>query len=356
MTLSMFQFSRALPQFFIRFQYGVLILWLWPDLACGAEITFPGKTWERRAPEQVGLTKAAVDRFADAVQGDGCVVRHGYLVGSWGDYTAQGDWASAGKPAISTLLMLALKQELVPSVDHQILASGWDLHLTDYRMTFRHLANMTSGYARGETPDAAWAYNDVAINLYVHSLKKLFTSGFEQAFSSHLGDLQFEDPPFFGSPDGIRVTASPRDFARLGWFWLQRGAWKGRQIIPLDLFEDCVRPTVATNLPVSKKEDADYLNVGTYGGTTNQTPHGPGIYGFTFWFNKMVPGKSYRVWPSLPADTFQANGNWNVYSVTMIPSWQMVVVVRKGRMGAFTPGDPDSRMDQRLRMLTPSKR
>ena len=33
-------------------------------------------------------------------------------------------------------------------------------------MTFRHLANMMSGYGRPDSPGAAWAYNDYAIQLY----------------------------------------------------------------------------------------------------------------------------------------------------------------------------------------------
>ena len=47
---------------------------------------------------------------------------------------------------------------------------GWDLIAKDAPMTFAHLANMTSGYARGEAPGAAWAYNDYAIKLYAVTL------------------------------------------------------------------------------------------------------------------------------------------------------------------------------------------
>ena len=99
-------------------------------------------------------------------------------------------------------------------------------------MTFRHLADMVSGYGRVEPPGEAWAYNDWAIDLY---LKTLFDGVFQERPNSaaqnaaRLGPLQIEDGSFFGSRDGYGLKMSPRDFARIGWFWLNRGAWKGER-------------------------------------------------------------------------------------------------------------------------------
>jgi CubicO group peptidase (beta-lactamase class C family) len=42
----------------------------------------------------------------------------------------------------------------------------WDLSEKDQTMTFRHLADMTSGYDCGEKPGEAWGYNDYGIRLY----------------------------------------------------------------------------------------------------------------------------------------------------------------------------------------------
>ncbi len=76
------------------------------------------------------------------------------------------DWMSSSKPLLSTLLFFAIQEGKVPSVNAKVKSYGWDLRAKDEAMTFHHLANMISGYARPEEPGAAWAYNDYAINLY----------------------------------------------------------------------------------------------------------------------------------------------------------------------------------------------
>ncbi|MBI2093200.1 MAG: serine hydrolase, partial [Candidatus Omnitrophica bacterium] len=91
------------------------------------------------------------------------MIKDGYLVKTWGNPSARGGWASAAKPVMSTLLLFAVQEGLLNGVDD--LVKDWWLNLDgstqlvakDASMTFRHLANMTSGYARGEIPGAAWA-------------------------------------------------------------------------------------------------------------------------------------------------------------------------------------------------------
>ena len=94
-------------------------------------------------------------------------------------------------------------------------------------MSFHHLANMISGYARTEKSGTAWAYNDYAINLYRLTLfNRLFRQG-PDVVANHpdrLGQLQFRDGLSFSNK--ARVIASVRDFARLCWFWLNKGKWE----------------------------------------------------------------------------------------------------------------------------------
>ncbi len=116
------------------------------------------------------------------------------------------------------------------------------------------------------------------------------------------------------------MVASPRDFGRLGWLWLNRGRWRGVEVVAEQLFEANVRPQVPRELPralpvANGTKPDDYLRAGSYGGGANQTPHGPGVYGFNFWCNEtMASGE--RVWPGAPADTYQADGLWNRDTVT----------------------------------------
>ena len=51
---------------------------------------YPGKTWQTRKPEDVGLDAAKLEQLRDLVGGHGCIVRHGYLVFAWGDSASGG--------------------------------------------------------------------------------------------------------------------------------------------------------------------------------------------------------------------------------------------------------------------------
>ncbi|MFV2068450.1 MAG: DUF5060 domain-containing protein [Pirellulales bacterium] len=311
---------------------------------------FPGKHWEVRSAESVGLDPGKLDAFARGLGGDGCIVRDGCMVKTWGHFAANGDWASAAKPVLSTLLLLAVQEGRLASVDALVKDLGWPLSEKDASMTFRHLANMVSGYACGEAPGAAWGYNDFAIELYARSLEKIFTQPLNQALSQRLAALELEDGELLGSRHGAGVTASPRDFARIGWLWLNRGRWRGKQIIATPLIGQFLRPGVPADLPRTSAPGTDYLALGSYGGGTNQTPYGPGVYGFNLWFNRPLTTGAL-VWPGLPQDAYQANGMWNRDTVTVIPSLRMVVAVRGAKNDKFVPGGPSTHFNQMLLLL-----
>ncbi len=325
-----------------------------PPLRPSSRRVFPGKTWEQRAPGDVGLDAAGLDAFAANVGGDGVIIKDGFLVKTWGEVATHKWWASASKPVFSTLLLCAVQEGKLPTVDAPVRSAGWSLAPKDAAMTFRHLANMTSGYACTEAPGAAWGYNDFAIQLYARSLEKIFRQPLAEAFASRFARLQFEDGAFFGHRNNLGVVASPRDFARLGWLWLNRGHWDGREVVAEALWSAEIRPQVSGDLPrtatVKGAKPDDYLGVGSYGGGTNQTPHGPGAYGFNFWFNRPT-GTGERVWPAAPPDVYQANGLWNRDTLTIFPGLGMVVAVRAAHPGKFEPGRADGDYNRNLQLL-----
>jgi PelA/Pel-15E family pectate lyase len=312
---------------------------------------FPGEHWESKQPAEVGLNGELLNRFAVNVGGDGCIIRDGYLVTSWGDMTRHKDWASAAKPVLSTLLLLAVQEKRIASVDARVQDLGWALTAKDASMTFRHLANMVSGYGLSEKPGEAWGYNDFAIQLYAQSLEKVFGDSLERVLHDRMEAVQFEDGEFFGSRDGTGVTASSRDFARLGWLWLNRGKWKNTQVLDQKLFDACFRVGVPVGTPRAVSQTDDYLKIDSYGGGTNQTASGPGVYGFNLWFNTVLESGE-RVWPALPADAYQANGLWNRDTLTVIPSWRMVIASRGAQPGKFEPGAVRSQYNQNLQLIT----
>lgn len=335
-----------------------LLLTAESGLAADDAPVFPGEAWQTKTPNEVGLVETTLDEFAQAVGGDGVVIRNGYLVKTWGRPDRRDDWASSAKPVISTLLLFAVQEGKLTSVDDPVrpwvkkLWPGKDLIEKDQSMTFRHLADMTSGYARAESPGSHWAYNDLAINLYRHVMTEVLGEPLNDAALKRLAALQFQDGDLFGSRGGAGVNTSPRDFARIGWFWMNKGDWNGQQLLGLSSFASrrnapnkdgafgqrqatrgqslldvYMKPDVPRDLPRTARNGDDYLGIGSYGGGSDQNFPGQGLYGFNWWFNAKMPrGETFL--PSLPNDAFCTIGHQGNEVMLIVPSWQLVVAAR----------------------------
>ncbi len=115
--------------------------------------------------------------------------------------------------------------------------------------------------------------------------------------------------------------ATPRDWARFGMFYLEKGVWNGEQILPSDWVRYTRTPT----------EASDSLQ-----------------YGAHFWMNAgLEEDKSDRKWKDLPSDLYYPAGYQGQY-VFIIPSMDLVIV----RMGMYSDRDAWSTHDFLERMLT----
>jgi CubicO group peptidase (beta-lactamase class C family) len=333
----------------------VLTLGLRPEAAGGSEpsIVYPAGHWEERSPSSLGLDGGKLDQLATLLGGRGCVIKNGYLVKAWGAPAQRGNWASSSKPVLSTLLFFAIAEGKLPGVDARIADQGWPLAEKDRTMTFAHLANMTSGYARPEPPGEAWAYNDYAIQLYQKTLfDRVFADDPDRVAAARFAPLGLEDGLQF-DPKRRRLLTSVRDFARVAWFWLNKGAWNGRQVLPRRFFDDYQRPHVPVGLPVSRKAVTnDYLQIGTYGGDSSHfNDGGPGLYGYNWWFNTPVAQAGGKLnWPAAPPDTFMSVGAGG-YCAVMIPSEKLVLVAAAANWGELEPGQTSAILNQRIRLL-----
>lgn len=336
----------------------LIVLQLVASAALAAEppadaAAFPTAEWSHKTPSDVGLDAERVEQIAQLLGGRGCIVRHGYVVKDWGSQSQRRDWASSAKPVLSTLLLFAIAEGKVADANASVAELGWPLEPKDASMTLAHLANMISGYARPEAPGAAWSYNDFAIQLYQRTLfDKILREDPDQAAAARFAPLQLQDGLAFDS-GRRRLKASVRDFARLAWFWRQRGAWNGRQVLPRQLFDDYQRPHVPADLPLSGPDETrDYLQIGTYGGGSNHFSNGgPGIYGFNWWFNAEVPTRApARTWPDAPPDTFMAIGARG-NCAAIVPSLDLVLVAADANWGEFDPGNRAAPMNRLLSLL-----
>ena len=320
---------------------------------------FPGAQWEARDPEAAGMDGAKLDELAAKLEGRGCVVKDGYVVKAWGNQAEKGDWLSSVKPVMSTLLFFAIQEKKLKSVDTPLANYGWEFQAKDRTMTFRHVADMTSGYARPEAPGAAYAYNDYAIQLYQ---KTLFDHVYKEDPDTvanapgRFGALQLEDSLTFNARR--RLLASVRDFARIAWFWLHQGRWHGKQLLDRSYFRRYQKPDVPFALPHTQQAgNDDYLGIGTFGGGSDHfTKFGPGIYGFNWWFNKTSRlHPAARTWPDAPGDSILSIGAGGNVSA-LFPSQGIVLASARGKWGQLTGGDAAAPMNQYLKLLTQAVR
>ena len=111
----------------------------------------------------------------------------------------------------------------------------------DTNITFRHFANQTSCYGVQEGPGTAYDYNDWQMALFWDTLfLKVYGATYANVDATVLQPkltsiLQCQDNPTFmafgtGDRPG-RLAVSPRDFARFGLLYLNRGNWNGTQVI-----------------------------------------------------------------------------------------------------------------------------
>jgi CubicO group peptidase (beta-lactamase class C family) len=165
--------------------------------------------------------------------------------------------------------------------------------------------------------------------------------------------LQFQDGDLLNAKG--RVVTSPRDFARIGWFWMNRGNWNGRQLLPRRFFDQYMSPQVPQSMPVSMTTKADdYLKIGSYGGKPKPAEWGPGKYGFNWWFNVPEGDSATPILPDVPADTILATGIGGNFMILM-PGPDLLVAAR-GDWGHIRTNKERIQLNANLKLLVEAAR
>src|SRR5882672_6023616 len=100
-------------------QWIVVSLLLLASVLHAGEV-WPGEHWEVRDAAEVGLKKEKLEAMAELAGGRGCVVKGGTMVFAWGEQSKSGDVASAMKPVITTLMLMAVEDRKIGSVDDRV--------------------------------------------------------------------------------------------------------------------------------------------------------------------------------------------------------------------------------------------
>jgi CubicO group peptidase (beta-lactamase class C family) len=217
-------------------------------------------------PEEVGMDEARLREARDYAltgAGSGYITRSGKLVMAWGSPTDRYDLKSSTKGIGITALGLAIKDGKIKLEDrarthHPTLGvppaengdTGW---LDD--ITIFHLATQTAGFDKngGYTkllfkPGSKWCYSDGGPNWLAECVTRTYrqdlnTLMFERVFTP-LGikdtDLtwrknQYRDDTIDGLKRrefGSGIHANVDAMARIGYLYLRRGQWNGKEILP----------------------------------------------------------------------------------------------------------------------------
>ncbi|MEA1996767.1 MAG: serine hydrolase [Gemmatimonadota bacterium] len=229
---------------------------------------FPDSQWLRAKPEDQGFDQAVIDSIGEIMKknkANGVLIRNGYLVGEWsfgGEADKKFDTQSVSKSIASMTLGLAIRDNLISSIDDLVVDYYPDFKCGPYSdsITFRHLVTNTSGIALTRWKhqrNPGWMkpgienhyHNDHWTEL-ARALTYIFGKPLKQVLEENVLNVidaemdWWKDHTIGGyvrkeNGDSILVNAgyafscwSARDLARVGYLYLNKGNWKGKQVIP----------------------------------------------------------------------------------------------------------------------------
>ena len=250
--------------------------------AAAADVYWPTQGWRSAAPETQGMRTGPLADLVARIGKQGheidsvTVIRNGYLVlDAYFHPFAPGRKHivhSVTKSVTSTLYGIALDQGLAPAIDRPVSQLFPDKDLSTWdaakrALTVKHLLTMTSGLdcrdssrhgrvglaAMHRSPDWTQYVLDRPLVAepgrqfeYCHGASYLLSTVVERGTGQPA--LEFARQHLF-APLGIADTdwsvnaqgramgygylwLHPRDMAKIGWLFLNRGRWDGRQIVP----------------------------------------------------------------------------------------------------------------------------
>lgn len=187
---------------------------------------------------------------------------------------------------------------------------------------FRHIA----GLPMDAPPGDKWTYNSIMPNVLLLALDHAVEGGIreyaDERFFSRLGIDNYRWGAFEGDiPDGgARLFLRPRDMAKIGLLILNRGSWRGTQIVP-----------------------PDYV----VAATTAQVPASPAAehrYGYLTWIREL------DIDDGEPVQYIAVEGDGG-NQINIFPDRDLVVVTTAGNYGEFPVYEAQGQ--QLLRRIVP---
>ena len=262
-----------------------------------SEKVWPTRAWQTSSPEDEGMDSAELAKliaFGTTRSFDSLLIaRHGKVVldAYYAPYTADIPHAinSSTKAVIGTLIAIAHKDGLLDGLDHPMLDffPGRDVANVDDRkraITVQNLLDMTSGLEWEEGAeggreqslidlgrsrdwtqfilDRPMAHQPGEVFYYNSGNPDLLSAIITKLTGKRAADYAQEKlfsplgiaPPFWRrDPQGLSIGAcclflSPHDMAKIGYLYLRRGEWEGKQLLPPQWIEAVSHATIDMHL------------------------------------------------------------------------------------------------------------
>lgn len=212
----------------------------------------------------------------DSINFEGGVVRDKRPAPIWWTRNQKHYVASVNKALTSTLTGIVLDKHALTTDAHlkdflPEYASYFDGNTNKSNVTFHHALNMTLGFTWDEWgsndlsllwksedfadfllsrnnngPGALWYYNSASPNVILKCLENIVEEPIRPwAHENFYGKLGITDYTWQSQPDGYpegaaRMYLRPRDMLKIGITYLDKGKWKGEQVVPEAWVNKCL--------------------------------------------------------------------------------------------------------------------
>lgn len=178
----------------------------------------------------------------------------------------------------------------------------------------KDMVGFITSHALRDAPGTSWQYSsgDATLLAGVLDAAQRPVSGRDWPFLLLRDTLGMSTAAFERDGKGVPVGSSylyatPRDWAKLGFFFLNDGCWDNQRVLPENWVADSTTPSEPLKLKQIDREDGD-------------------VQGRQLWLNRKVPGLQDTLpWPHVPEGAYALRGHWG-QSVSVIPSKDLVVV------------------------------
>ena len=310
---------------------------LWPGLKSFSEAGYdPGlMVLPRSVPEAQGVSSEAISHFLTAIKESEqefhslMILRHGHVIaeGWWHPYSSEHrqQLYSLSKSFTGTAIGLAASEGLL-NIDDPVISffkeeAPVEVSENLAALKVKHLLSMSVGHAKDSIlileqspsgtpwaktflslpvvfkPGSQFMYNSGASFMLSAIVKKVSGKTAHEFLKPRLYDpLQIVGATWTENPDGINMGAShlrirTEDIAKLGQLYLQKGTWKGKQVLTQDWV------TAASSKQIESGKNDSSWGFG---------------YGYQFWLN--------------PPGGFRADGAFGQFSM-VLPEQDAVVAI-----------------------------